>query len=297
MMPSIGIRWKGDLWALISAFTTGSGLIIAQVILKAINPISFNGQMFFIGGVIVFIDSVFCGKIKETLRIRPAQLGFLILISFIFCGATLLLFTALTLSEPATVSFLSRLELIATIILASLFLKERIKISEIVGLILVIAGIIVLRYQASIELSQAVFLVIGSSLLFGAGEVLIKSRIARINHRAIIFYRNIFMSIIFAVVGSSAGIFMWANNIELLGLLILAGLFLPYMGRLGYLKAMQNINVSRASVIVQSQPFFAAIAALMVLGTFPPTKEIVGGLLIVTGVVSIKFLEMRAGHR
>jgi len=56
---------------------------------------------------------------------------------------------------------------------------------------------------------------------------------------------------------------------------------------------MKSINISRASIIVQSQPFFAAAFALIILGTFPPPKELIGGLLIVAGVITIKLIEKR----
>ncbi len=285
--------WRGDIWAVISALATGSGLIATKVILGSLNPISMNSQVFFIGGVILFIDSVLTGKIQQTVQIRFRQLLFLIIISFIFCGATLLLFSALRLVEPATVSFLSRLELAVTLILASVFLKERISLAESAGLILVLAGIVVMRYDASVELSRAVLLVIASSLLFGAGEVLIKSRINWIEFRALMFYRNIFMGIIFAIVGHIYGNYILATDARLVMLLLVAGFFLPYLGRMGYLKAMKNINVSRASIIVQSQPFFTAAAALLILGTFPSLKEMVGGILIVAGIITIALLEMR----
>jgi drug/metabolite transporter (DMT)-like permease len=196
------------------------------------------------------------------------------------------------LAEPATVSFLSRLELVTTLILAGIFLKERVTLSESAGLILVIAGIIVMRYKASVELSRAVALVSVSALFFGAGEVLIKSRISWINHRALIFYRNVFMTAIFLAAGLVTGQLAWIVDGRMLLILLVAGILLPYLGRLGYLKAMQNISVSRASIITQSQPFFAAVAALVVLGTFPTWRELLGGLLIVAGAVAIKLIEM-----
>jgi len=290
-------RVRGDLWAVTSAFTTGTGLIAAKMALKSISPITLNAYVFFIGAVIVLIDAVISRKLRETIQVTPRQLGFLIVIAVLFCGGTFCLYTAVSLVEPATVSFLSRLELVATIILATIFLRERINLAEFSGLILVVAGLIVMRYDASLALSKAVALVAFGSLLIGAAEVMIKSKIFWIGHRSLMLYRNVFMTTIFLVVGAIIGQFGWVTESRLFLILIVAGLFLPYMGRLGYLKAMQNINVSRASIITQSQPFFAAIAALIVLGTFPAVKEIIGGLLIVAGVITMRLLERRTNRR
>jgi drug/metabolite transporter (DMT)-like permease len=99
------------------------------------------------------------------------------------------------------------------------------------------------------------------------------------------------MSAIFISAGLLSGKFTWVTDGNLWLILIAAGTCLPYLGRLGYINAMKFINISRASIIVQSQPFFAAAAALIILGTFPPLKEIIGGLLIVAGVIVIRLIE------
>jgi drug/metabolite transporter (DMT)-like permease len=296
MPTSSPSRLRGDLWAVSSALTTGSGLIAAKMALKSISPITFNAYIFFVGAVILLIDAAVSRKLRETIHVTPRQVGFLIIISVLFCGGTFCLYTAVSLIEPATVSFLSRLELVATLILATIFLRERINLAEFSGLILVVAGLIVMRYDASLALSKAVALVAGGSLLTGGAEVLIKSKIFWINYRSLILYRNVFITVIFLIVGTSIGRFTFVTETQLFPILIVAGLFLPYMGRLSYLKAMQNINVSRASIITQSQPFFAAVVALLVLGTFPAIKEIIGGLLIVAGVITIKVIERRTAR-
>ena len=286
-------RWRGDFWAIVSALTTGGGFIAAKIALQTLPPITFNAYMFFIGMLAVVVDAIVSRKIAVMLRVSKRQLAFLFLVSVLFCAAVFCLNTALAFSEPATISFLSRMELVTTLLLAAIFLKERIRPTEIIGLAIVLAGIIVMRYDASLELSRAVTLITIGSILFGSAEVLIKSRIDWMDYRTFIFYRNLFMSVIFFIVAMFWGKFVWVVDGNLIMILIVAGIVLPYLGRLGYLKAMQNIDISRASIIVQSQPFFAAAAALVFLGTFPPMKEIVGGLLIVGGVVTIKLLERK----
>ena len=293
MTASPSARFRGDFWAVTSALTTGLGLIAAKAALETINPFTFNTYVFALGIIVILIDAVISGTMTETIAVRPVQLLFLFVVAIFFCGSTLCLYTAVSLTEPATVSFLSRLELVATLLLAGVFLKERVSLAESAGLILVVAGIVVMRYDASVELSRAVVLVAAASLLSGIGEVLLKSRITWISWRSVVLYRNFFMAVIFLAVGTILGEVSRVSDIRMLGLLAVAAILLPYMGRLSYLKAMRNIDISRASIISQSQPFFAAMAALLLLGTFPSLKEIIGGLLIVAGVIAIRLIEMR----
>jgi drug/metabolite transporter (DMT)-like permease len=297
MTDSTPTRLRGDLWAILSALATASGLIAAKFALQSMTALTFNSYMFFMGAIIVLIDAALSRTLRETVFISVRQLGFLFIVAVLFCGGTFCLFTAVSLAEPATVSFLSRLELAATLILATIFLKERINPAEFAGLIFVVAGIFVMRYNASIELSHAVTLVTVGSLLTGGGETLIKSKISWINYRSFMLYRNLFMSAIFLIVGSASGRLVWIADGRLIIILVIAAFLLPYMGRMSYLKAMQNINISRASIIGQSQPFFAVVGALAILGTLPTVREIGGGILIVTGVLVIKLIERHSARR
>ncbi|MCK5127399.1 MAG: DMT family transporter [candidate division Zixibacteria bacterium] len=284
---------RGDIWAVISALTTAIGLTIAKIILEDIPPLTFNTYVFLFGSVIILGHSAVNGNLKKTIVVPVADLGFYFILAILFAGSTFCLFTALTFIEPATVSFLSRLELIATLLLAVMFLKEQISRAEILGLLFVLAGIIVMRYGASMELSRAVLLVSIQAILVGTAEVLIKHRIKRINPGSLIFYRGLFMVIIFLIAGTALDQIIWVRDWRLILLLLAAAFFMPYLGRFSYLKAMENINISRASIIVQSQPFFAVGFTLLLIGTFPSMRELSGGFLIVGGVILIKLLEKR----
>ncbi len=284
---------NGDFWAIISALATGVGFIAAKSALAVLHPLTNNGYMFLIGGIFVAIDATARGKLWEMLHINFRQAVYLFIIAVMFFGSTFLLFSALKIAEPASVSFISRLELVFTILFAAILLKEKLHAAEIAGLVIVGIGILIMRYNASVELSKAILLVSLGSVIFAFAEVTIKSRIKMVTYRTFIFYRNLFMGILFFTVSTSLGHFVIVDNWKVWMYLAIAGLLLPYIGRMGYLKAMERIDISRASIIVQSQPFFAALAALVFLGTMPTLREFFGGVVIVGGVVLIKALEGR----
>lgn len=283
----------GDLWAIVSALTTAIGLALAKTVLDEIPPLTFNTYVFFFGTPIIFIDAAINRKIKETVVVPARHLGFFAILGVLFSASTLCLFTAISYTEPATVSFLSRLELFMTILMAMIFLKEHISKAEVIGLAFVVIGILVMRYGASIQLSNAIILVSIEAVFTGAAEVAIKARINRIRPRSLIFYRGIVMVSIFLIVGYFTGQFVWVTDLRILLTMAVAGFCLPYAGRMGYLKAMERINISRASIIVQSQPFFTALITLAILGTHPSLRVLIGGLLIVAGVIFIRIIEWR----
>lgn len=284
-------RLKGDIWAVVSALTTGCGLIASKVALRTLDPLTLNAYAFFFGSLVVLAEAILSGNLAAVFRVRVRQLLFLLFIALLFCGSLFCLMTALNLVEPATVSFLSRLELVVTLVLAGFFLRERISLAETIGLAVVVGGILVMRYGASVALSQAMALVVTSAILSGIGEVITKARIDWIDFRAFVFYRNLIMTVMFVIAGAVTGRLAWVTDGRLLLLTAAVGFFMPYWGRLGYLKAMQYITISRAVIIVQCQPFLTAALALAILGTLPPAKELAGGLLIVAGIVLMRRLE------
>jgi drug/metabolite transporter (DMT)-like permease len=211
----------------------------------------------------------------------------------IFASGMFCYMTSLTLVGPATVSFISRLELVVTIVLAGIFLRERLSKWELIGLVIVATGIIIMRYGASFELSRALLLIILGTFFIGSGEVLIKSRIDWIDPRTFVFYRNIWMVIIYAVSSMLMGKSLRVPDNHTVLMIVTAAFFMTYLGRLTYLWTMRNIPVSRAAIIVQSQPFFAGVIALVFLDIFPSMREIVGGICIVAGVIFIRLLDRR----
>lgn len=291
-MP-VAERMKGDLWAIVSAVTTGCGLIASKVVLRTLDPLTLNAYAFFFGSLVVLGEAVLSGNLAATFRVTFKQLLFLTLLAVLFCGSLFCLMSALNLVEPATVSFLSRLELVITLILAGFFLRERISIAETIGLAVVVIGILVMRYGASMALSKAMVLVVISALLSGTGEVITKARIDWIDFHAFVFYRNAIMTLLFVAAGVITRNLVWVSDGQSILLMAAVGFFMPYWGRLGYLKAMKYIKISRAVIIVQSQPFFTAALALVILGTLPPVRQMAGGLLIVAGVVLMRILENR----
>lgn len=291
---SVTARLKGDLWAVVSALTTACGLIASKAALRTLDPLTLNAYAFFFGSLVVLGEAVLTGNLAAAFRVTGKQLLFLFFIAVLFCGSLFCLMTALNLVEPATVSFLSRLELVVTLFLAWFFLRERVSITETIGLAVVVIGILVMRYGASVALSKAMALVVTSAMLSGIGEVITKARIDWIDFRAFVFYRNLFMTVMFVIAGAMTGRLVWVTDGRLILLTAAVGFFMPYWGRLGYLKAMQYINISRAVIIVQVQPFLTAALALVILGTLPPAKELAGGLLIVGGIVLMRLLENRA---
>ncbi len=279
----------GDFYAIVCALICGLGNIPAKVGLGEVTAELFNFYYFIFAFAISILALVNRGNREEMAATTKR--------SFLMIGALTVLFTlgiytfmySIKLIEPATVSFLSRVETIFTILLAYLILKERLHLFEIFGGMVAIIGVLFLKFETNLTVSRVATLMIASSLFFAIAEILVKKFVNEIGTIRFVLIRNIFAVIFFLIILKVQGQDISFPNRTTLIMAALTALLLPVLGRITYIKALQKINVSRAALITLSTPLFTALFALIFLGTSPGPMEWVGGLMIVTGVGIVRF--------
>lgn len=274
----------GDIYAFACAVICGLGNIPAKAALLNLTPELFNFYYF----VAAFIISALAliGK-KERLEVFSTDrksLGLILFLTLIFSVGIYTQMKAVKMIEPATVSFMSRLEMVYVMILAYIFLKERLGRLEIIGGIIAIGGIMVLKLSAGVEISNAATLMLVSTFFFGVAEILTKKNVDKVGTMRFVFIRNLGAVVIFYLLLLYRGQAFILPDSKTLLLIFIAALLLPILGRITYLQALSRINISRASLITQATPLFTALFALIFLGTVPTPMEWLGGALILMGV-------------
>lgn len=287
----------GDLYALACALVCGLGNIPAKVALSGTTTEIFNVYFF----IFAFIFSgLALFRKKERREIVSTNLRILALIFFLallFAFALYLFMSALKLIEPATVSFLSRFEVIVTVVLAYIILKERLHPVEILGGVVAVAGVFVLKYKTDITISHAATLMVLSSFFFAVAEILVKKNISKLGTARFLFYRNLFMMAIMYLILNVRGQTLYLPAGETLLLTLAAAILLPVLGRATYMEALRRIDISRAALITQSIPLFTALFTFAILRTYPAPIEWLGGGLIIAGVVLVKLYQGKLGTR
>ncbi len=279
---------SGDYYALVCALVCSVGNITAKVGLRSITPELFQFYLFGFGFIMSAAYLIRPNARKEVFTTNKKALGLIFVLSLLFSFGIYTFISSLKLIEPATVSFLSRFEVIIVLLFAFIFLKERLKPIELIGGLITIGGIFVLKFKTNMVISEAASLMILSAFFFALAEIIIKKNINLVGTIRFIFWRNIFAVFIFyaILIYRNQPIIIIDSNAMFLT--ALTAFLLPIMGRFTYLEALKRIKVSRAALITQSMPLFTAAFALIILGTYPTPIEWLGGGLIILGVVVIK---------
>lgn len=283
----------GDFNAIACAVVCGLGNIVVKIGLADVSTELFIFWMF-IAAVVISIIALLNKNIRrEVLATDLKVFGLISLLTVFFSFGIYTSYIALKIIEPATVSFLSRFEIILTLIFAYFFLKERLTGYELLGGMVAVAGVVVLKYKTTVEISRAATLMIISACFFAACEIAVKKYIHLIGTMRFVFVRNIVaVGMFYLILRLSGHSLTVPNNMTLLWAFI-GALLLPVLGRITYIEALKRINISRAALLTQSTPLFTALFALIILHSLPTPIEWLGGLLIIAGVLIVKLTEKR----
>jgi drug/metabolite transporter (DMT)-like permease len=282
-------RGRGWLYILITAGLFGLGTVLAKLLGEAFNPFFVSWLSLLCGGI--------CVSICQFLRRRPLvpRLTLTAWIDLLLLGG---LGTALPLvcvvegmaqTSAITGSFLLQVQGPAAIILAMLFLKEKMRWKQVAGIALLLVGSLLvilrdLRGPFQIQGGQGDLLVLLAALGLGFSYIPSKRLALHGDPLQIILLRLFIGSLLLLpLLPFQTYILLVPFTIVLPGLLALyilsnfgLGYILQQMG-LGLLKAWES------AALMQTLPLFSTIFALLLLHEALTPLQLLGGCVILLG--------------
>ena len=190
-------------------------------------------------------------------------------------------------SSPTMLTLLQRSEIIITMLLSWLFLKEIITTRVWLAVVVIIAGIIVMKLNSlSFELNEwsAIIWAITAAFGFAVMQVLAKSIIHEINPQVLNVSRLAFALVILwslEEVRSSVTVLEFTEW-QWLALAAFCG---PFVGRVSYTYALRYLTISKTVIIGSFSPVATLIFELLVFGTLINGYEAFGGTIMLAGIL------------
>ncbi len=273
---------KGYAYALLSGFLLSGSTLINKYLLNFV-----NSRML----AFLFFISVFIGS--SALLIYRSRRGFFSNFvrhwkdGFIVGGfnalAATFFFLALSMLDAATTSFLVRFSTIFIILIGVFFLKERLTFYDYPGMLLAIAGALLINYSngayTRIGLVVALIAAFGVALHQIAAKMLVK----KINPLVLVNLRTLFSSF-FLLLAAAATSAIQPVPIGMIPLIFLTGAIVAMLGFFFFYKSLALMDVSKAAVIRTVDPFIIIVYSFFIFRSIPSFQEIIGGSLIVAGV-------------
>src|ERR1700680_2434823 len=134
-------------WALLSAFFAGLTAVLAKVGVAQVNSNLATAIRTVV--ILIFAWSVALFTNTESMRTIGARAWIFLILSGIATGLSwLCYFRALQLGEASRVAPIDKLSVVFAIILAGIFLRERLSWQHAIGGTLIVAGSLVLAWKA-----------------------------------------------------------------------------------------------------------------------------------------------------
>ena len=279
---------KGVLLVLSTAFISGFSIFINQFGIKMTNPYIFTGLKNIF--VALFIFAIIL-SLKEWNKFKfLSRSNWLTLILIGLVGGSipfLLFFKGLSLTTAAQGSFLHKTMFIYVIVLAALFLKERVgKNLILAGLLLLLGNIFLLKFMPKFIFNSGDLLVLIAVLFWSVEQILSKKAVMVMSPRMVAWGRMFFGSIFIIIFLLATNQFHLIFNLSRVQInwVIVTGLFLcGYV--LTWYHGIRYLKISEAVCILALGGPITTLLALIYSHVIS-LSEIVGSALIILGIIS-----------
>ena len=278
-------KQRGAILSLLSS-TMGISPVLFRLSFDSISPEMTNLlQTFFASILFALLFLIFRKSIDVKTMIQnwrgPVLIAFLV-----FIGG--LLFTyGILFSGPTTATFVIQYTTVFTVILGVVFLKERFTRIESAGIVLAIIGLLMISYESvELQLFSLAILLVGA-LSFALSNIISKVYVANVDPVALAGGRSVFIFLFFFVYSLLTNKVTVGVPIITLGYMFLAAITGVFLNFILFFKSLELIEVSRSTAITAIRPLFTAVYSLVLLSLIPTTNELLGGILIVIGIITL----------
>lgn len=293
------------LWLAIPILASSSAVIRklteigAQQFVNGHNPISFCNVLFAGNLCALTVMLIFYRKelTTKTLKSISKQEWIYLSLSALLSGAIIpaMIFQALALSPVNNIILLARIELPIVLIASIVILKESFSRNQIIGAIVVLAGIVVavmgngsMSPTDSFSLGKGEVLTIISSLLISASSLITKTKLSQTPLGITHIFRLGLGTLIFFIVanvlyghehfGELFSPFLWKWMLVYGGIVIV-------VGQLFWAKGFRETPVSVSAIVSCFSPIAGMIAAYWILSEFPTPGQLLGGAILLIGLL------------
>jgi len=295
--PRLNPVVKGISLAFLATLGMANVYVFSKAALLEVNYFQF--QFYWFGFALIWILPflTLTGMLKKIPRLSRASNLTLLIIGTLELGAASLLFLAIQLAEnPTTISFLSNLTPIFVTILGIRFLNERFNTVEAIGIILTIAGVILITYTRDTSIAEffgrGSGWILLSSVLSSVSIVTAKSRIRDI-HPGILTLNRVVFLFAFAVLAMLIRQESFAISGRATLNMAIGSMMGPFLTGLAQYSALRYIEASRTMIIQSTRSLFVLIGSMMYLSILPEMLQLTGGIITIAGVIIMTIGKMK----
>lgn len=233
---------------------------------------------------------------KELMKFRRYRKIFIYSSVITSIGAAMWIVSLWTIGAPLT-SFLMKAQTFFSIMLGVIFLGERLNRGETIGIIVTIAGGIIVAYQKDRYLLIGTFTALGAAFFYSFLSFIIKKTAQDLNMLAVATFRTLGVSVVLIIYLLATGTFTMPTYAQI-GYMSLGGITGAYIAKACQFHSIKLLDVSRTTAVMPMESLFVVILSYFLFDDLPSFYKLLGGAAIITGVVFMVIFRAEHGkHR
>ena len=284
---------RGYIFLVGTAFFTALSYVFGKAVNKDLNPETviffwFFGAFFFSIFAVMLIPSQ-----RTELRYLRNYVTIFVLSSIVTAiGAALWIFSLRTIGPPLT-SFLMKSQTLFSLLLGIMFLGERLNKGETIGIMLTIAGGVIVAYQEEGYLILGTFMALLSAFFYSLLSFLVKKFAQDLNMLTVANLRALGVAIVVFVYLIITERFQ-APGLRDLVFMAFVGLTGAYIAKASQFQSIKLLDVSHSTAVMPLESLFVVLFSYFIFQDLPSVIKLIGGAGIIIGVV---FLVIFRGER
>ncbi len=276
-------KYKVALYAVIATILWGTSFPVTKIGVQNISPILFAFLRYMIASILFILLSFF-NKIFYGTSINVKKFAFLGLISVTF--PTILQNVGLKYTHAYITGFLQSTGPIYTVILAYIFLNEKINVYKIAGISIAFIGVYFMVSPQGGGNLLGNLLVLSSAICYSIGGIIAKDLLNK-GHKPlkVVAFSSIFGTV-FLFPLALFEIFMKESFIsyDSLRYIVFLAIFTTFFAYILWYYAMEKTEVSKLSFFTYLIPLFSLISSYFMLQESFKPATLIAGLIAIVGV-------------
>jgi len=281
-----------NLYLLIAVTFWGLSFVATKIVLDYLNPFEIIGIRLILGVPVLY----FISRLKKVqLKINRSDLCIVIIASIVLGGHFLIQAFGLMYTTATNTAWLIATIPVFTAIAAYFFLKERLRIFQVLGIAVATIGVILLFSRGnfgSLDWMQSIgdWIILSSCLTWTIYTVLTRNIMQQYNPLSLAIVLLVLPTIIlliYLIFYSSINRFLSLPT-DIWMLLIFMSIFTLGLAHWLWLEGLSRKEAARTGVFLYFEPIVTTIAAASILGEKITCYLILGALLILGGVYIVQ---------
>lgn len=277
------MKLSGLAYAILSSIFLSTGFLFAKHFMNYTSPETLNVLWFGIAFVASF-SWLLARHPSKTLKLFRMNWKDGVIIGGANAVAAGFWFQSINILGSTLTAFIVRFSTIFIIILGILFLKEKLHIHDVIGMLIAVAGALVISFTSGDYLRTGTVIALLASFAIAIHQVLSKVYVKTIDPLTLVSLRTLYTTL-FLLIYAAAFSKLQPFPLQQVPLLAVAVLLNAVLGFIFFYKALELLDVSKVAIIRTLDPFVVVVYALILFRSLPALDELLGGTLVVTGVL------------